>query len=93
MTIKNREIAIDFLDSAVTADGVAVVGQKVKRALSKDKNTQLTFNTFELAVDPLRQTVTLLQDWFACEPEVFSAHEIIEVIKSSRQRERDAKRR
>jgi hypothetical protein len=88
MKPSNKTIAIQYLDIEIAGSGVSGVMKRVKSALKKEDTTTLEFNTFALEVDPRAQTVTLLQDWDACEPEEFSADEFVSLVGSSRRRYR-----
>lgn len=88
MVTKNREIALSYLDMEISNAGVSTVRKRVLAALNKAETVTIDFNTFGLEIDPSRQTVTLIQDWFACQPEVFSAPVFVELIESARLRNR-----
>ncbi len=89
MTASNRDIAISYLDMEAAED-VAWVKQRVQKALKRKSSAELPFNTFSLEVDPKKQTVTLHQDWFDCQPEVFSADEFFDLVSTSRSRRKNA---
>ncbi|MDO6590984.1 hypothetical protein DS901_16250 [Loktanella sp. D2R18] len=88
MTGSNRKIAIGYLDAEVVG-AAGLFLKRVKKALENDATAELKFNTFALVVDPSAQTVTLHQDWFACQPEVFNEPELIELIETARERIRN----
>ncbi|GAA6194847.1 hypothetical protein [Pseudophaeobacter sp.] len=89
MTASNRDIAISYLDMEAAED-VAWVKQRVQKALKTKSSAELPFNTFSLEVDPKKQTVTLHQDWFGCQPEIFSADEFFDLVSTSRSRRKNA---
>jgi hypothetical protein len=88
MTGSNRKIALGFLDEEVAGAAGSFL-KRVKKALEKDAIAELKFNTFALMVDPNAQTVTMHQDWFECQPEVFNVPEFIELIETARERSRN----
>lgn len=88
MASSNRDIAISYLDIEIENCGVSYITKRLRRALKQTSPTTLEFNTFGLDVDPAALTVTLLLDWDACQPEAFSAKDIIEIVNTSRLRRR-----
>ena len=84
----NKEIAIEYLDIEISGSGVSWFLKRVKKALKQDTSTNLMFNVIALEIDPVEQTVTLEQDWSACLPETFSASEFVDLVETSRRRER-----
>lgn len=84
----NREIAIGYLDDEVLSGSVSSILKRLKKAFKKKVSSTLDFNIIVLEVDPARATVTLHQHWFACEEEVFSFEEIVDLINHSRRRGR-----
>jgi len=85
----NREIAVAYLDLEIQGGGVSSLLQRVKKALKQGAATNLEFNTIALEIDPAKQTVTLSQDWYACQSETFTASEFVGLVQTSRRRGRD----
>ena len=88
MTATNKEIAISYLDAEIRSGGVAPVKKRIKKALKQKDVSLLDFSLFDLEVDPQTQTVTINQDWYACDPEKFTANMFFDLIQSSRSRNR-----
>ena len=88
MKPNNKEIAIDYLDSEIQGAGVSRFLKSVKMALKQEAATNLEFNVIALEIDPVKQSVTLSQDWGACRPETFSASEFVDLVETSGRRKR-----
>ncbi|WP_394180837.1 hypothetical protein [Yoonia maritima] len=86
MTSANRNIAISYLDNEIEGRDIAGFLKTVKRALKQEAITTHELHVVALEIDPSAQTVTLIQDWNACEPETFLASEFFDLIESSRKR-------
>ncbi|MGV6810631.1 MAG: hypothetical protein ACWA47_00160, partial [Brevirhabdus sp.] len=85
----NREIAVVYLDLEIQGTGVSSLLQEVKKAFEQGAATNLEFNAIALGIDPAKQTVTLSQDWYACQPETFTVSEFVGLVQTSRRRWRE----
>jgi hypothetical protein len=87
LVASNRDIAISYLDVEL-GDGVAGVMQRIRKAMKKTGKSSASFNVITLEFDPEAGTITLHQDWFACDPETFTVTEFKDLVEGSRRRSR-----